>query len=82
MDVAAQPGRSQGRARGQGGRGVPSHAQLKRERVADHDACAPAGEAGYAVGDGGEDIDIFGDQVGRGVQEDVEARGDVEVGFL
>lgn len=82
MDMAAQPGGSQGRARGQVRRGIPPHAQLKRERIADHDACAPAGEAGDAVCNGGEDVGIFGHEVGRGVQEDVEAGGNVEVGFL
>ena len=67
MDVAAQPGGRQGRARGQAGRGIPPHAQLQGERVADHDARAPAGEAGHAVGDGGEDVGILGCEVRRGV---------------
>lgn len=82
MDVATQPGGSQGRARGQAGRGVPPHAQLQRQRITDHNACTPAGEAGHAVGDGGKDIGIFGRQVRGSVQKDVEPGGDVEVGFL
>lgn len=41
-----------------------------------------AGEAGHAVSGGRDDVGILGHQVGRGVQKDVEAGGDVEVGFL
>lgn len=55
---------------------------MKRQRIPDDNARAMAGEAGHAVGGSRDDIGILGYQVGRGVQKDVEAGGDVEVGFL
>lgn len=82
MDMAAKTLRGGCGARRQNGAGVPSDAELQCKRIPDDDADAVAAERGDAVGGRGEDVGVFGGEVGGCVDYDVELGGDVEVGFL